>query len=274
MVKSRTVESINERQLQCGETTEESGGGTQIMSDAGAMGRIKAMHDVMEMYLEDGRIDDALKIVKAEPRVIGYDPNICVALTVGLLKAGRAPDARPILEGVLAVPESELVKRLECPLSLVKNMYRESCGTGSPAPPAQEPPNFLLEAENILLRPDMLSMAAGIRPTPRPLRQLFDPGDDGFDAAMNALVALLQGPNGHYRRIAAFAIGQLGFDHPKVFELLEYQRENEKAPDVLKAIDASISTLKRMGGESSQLDRRRAIQQLYGPGTLEPWRPA
>jgi hypothetical protein len=139
----------------------------------------------------------------------------------------------------------------------------------------EDAPDFMIEAEKILLHPDMLSIAAGIEPTPRPLRQMFESGDDEeFDAAMNALVALAQGPNGHYRRMAVFAIGQLGFAHPKMFEFLEYQRENEKAPDVLKAIQASVLTLQRMGGDqSSELGRRRAIQQYYGSGTLRPWRP-
>jgi len=36
-----------------------------------------------------------------------------------------------------------------------------------------EPPDFLLEAEQILLGPDMLSMAAVIEPTPRPLRMML-----------------------------------------------------------------------------------------------------
>jgi hypothetical protein len=134
----------------------------------------------------------------------------------------------------------------------------------------------MVEAEKILLHPDMLSRAAGIEPTPYPLRQMLESGDvDQSNTAMSALFALVQGPNGHFRRIAIFAIGQLGCSvHPQMLELLEYQRENEKAPDVLKAIEASISTLQRMGGnESSELDRRRSIQQYYGSDTLRPWRP-
>ena len=139
----------------------------------------------------------------------------------------------------------------------------------------EAPPDFMTEAEKILLHPDMLSLAAGIEPTPRPLRQMLKSGDnDEFDTAMNTLVALAQGPNGQYRRIAVFAIGQLGFAYPKMFEFLEFQRQNEKAPDVLKAITASVATLQRLGGdESSELDRRRAIQQYYGSETLRPWRP-
>jgi hypothetical protein len=77
----------------------------------------------------------------------------------------------------------------------------------------EEPPDFLLEAEQILLHPDMLSMAAGIEPTPRPLRLMLSSGEGTeFDSAINSLFALLHGPNGRYRKIAAFAFGQFGFN--------------------------------------------------------------
>ena len=106
-------------------------------------------------------------------------------------------------------------------------------------------PDFLLEAEKILLDPDMLSRAAGIEPTPRPLQHMLisaDPQD--FDAGLNALVALAQGPNGNYRKIAVLAIGQFGFAPPKMFEFLEFLRENEKAPDVLRAIATATAVLR------------------------------
>ena len=106
-------------------------------------------------------------------------------------------------------------------------------------------PDYLLEAEKILLRPDMISRAAGIEPTPRPLQHMLissDPKD--FDAGLNALVALAQGPNGNYRKIAVLAIGQVGFGPPKMFEFLEFLRENEKAPDVLRAIASAIAMLR------------------------------
>jgi hypothetical protein len=71
--------------------------------------------------------------------------------------------------------------------------------------------DLMVEAEKSLFHPDMFSLAAGIEFTPRPLREVLKSGDDtDCDAAMNALVALAQGPNGQYRRIAVFAIGQLG----------------------------------------------------------------
>ena len=103
----------------------------------------------------------------------------------------------------------------------------------------------LQQAERILLHPDMLSMAVGIKPTPRPLQHMLisaDPRD--FDGGLNALVALAQGPNGNYRRVAVLAIGEVGFAPPKMFEFLEFLRENEKAPDVQRAIASAIAMLR------------------------------
>jgi hypothetical protein len=103
----------------------------------------------------------------------------------------------------------------------------------------------LQQAENILLQPDMLSRAAGIEPTPRPLQHmLISANPKDFDAGLNVLVALAQGPNGNYRRIAVLAIGEIGFAPPKMFEFLEFLRENEKAPDVLRAIGTAVALLR------------------------------
>ena len=103
----------------------------------------------------------------------------------------------------------------------------------------------LQQAEKILLPPDMLSRAVGIEPTPRPLQHMLissDPKD--FDAGLDALVALAQGPNGNYRRIAVLASGEVGFAPPKMFEVLEFLRENEKAPDVQRAIGTAVAMLR------------------------------
>ena len=101
-------------------------------------------------------------------------------------------------------------------------------------------PNLEL-AEKILLNPDALSRAAGIKPTPSPLRYMLissDPKD--FDAGLNALVALAQGPNGNHRRVAVLAIGEFGFAPPKMFEFLNRLREHDRAPDVKEAIATAI----------------------------------
>lgn len=123
-------------------------------------------------------------------------------------------------------------------------------------------PDYLQQAEKILMNPDMLSMTYGIERTPRPLRQMFD--SELSDEAMGALTSLLHSPNGVYRRIAAFAFGQLGYDSAPIIEMLESRKVDDPAPDVLFALGASIATLRlrprRTGAKD--MDRRRKIAEL------------
>ena len=129
-----------------------------------------------------------------------------------------------------------------------------------------EPPDFLLEAEQILARPDMLSMAAGIEPTPRPLRLMLSAVDGTeFDSAINSLFALLHGPNGRYRKIAAFAFGQFGFNPEPLTEILRDRCAADPAPDVQRALSAALMALQAASGpsEASQLARRRQMWSFY-----------
>ena len=129
-----------------------------------------------------------------------------------------------------------------------------------------EPPDFLLEAEQLLLRPDMLSVAAGIEPTPRPLRVMLSAGDGAeFDAAINSLFALLHGPNGRYRKIAAFAFGQFGFNPDPLTDILRERCVADPAPDVQRALSAALMALQAASGssEASQLARRRQMWNFY-----------
>jgi hypothetical protein len=132
---------------------------------------------------------------------------------------------------------------------------------------ADEPPDFMLEAEQILLRPDMLSMAAGIEPTPRPLRAMLSSGDDAeFDTAINSLFVLLHGPNGRYRKIAAFAFGQLGFNPPPLTDILRDRCAADPASDVQRALSAALMVLQSASdrSETSQIARRRQMWNFYG----------
>jgi len=126
----------------------------------------------------------------------------------------------------------------------------------------EEARDFLAEAERILLKPDAMQQAAGVPVTRIPLRDLLNVE---VTEAANALAALLQGPNGGYRKTAALAFGQLGFDDQQIFNLLEAQKRNETAPGNVEAIEAAIATLRLIPRRtrSSELDRRRAVENLY-----------
>ncbi len=126
----------------------------------------------------------------------------------------------------------------------------------------EEARDFLVEAERILLKPDAMQQAAGVPLTPIPLREMLNV--DVMDAA-NALAALLQGPNGMYRKTAAFAFGQLGLDDEQILTLLENQKNNETAKGNIEAIEAAIAALRlvpRRTG-SAELHRRRVVENLY-----------
>jgi hypothetical protein len=137
------------------------------------------------------------------------------------------------------------------PKPVDSNPYRE-----------EEARDFLAEAERILLKPDAMQQAAGVPVTRIPLRELLNVE---VTEAANALAALLQGPNGGYRKTAALAFGQLGFDDQQILNLLETQKVNEKAQGNIDAIEAAIAALQLIPRrtKSSDLDRRRAVENLY-----------
>jgi hypothetical protein len=128
-----------------------------------------------------------------------------------------------------------------------------------------ELPDYLKEAEKILQHPDMLSRSFGIVGTLRPLREMLSADDANLaNDAVNALAALLQGPNGNYRRIAALSFGQLGLDSPPILDLLERRKADDPAPDVLFAIGVSLAILHSRAHRTGakETDRRRSLEKL------------
>lgn len=125
--------------------------------------------------------------------------------------------------------------------------------------------DYLHDAEAILLRPDLTSMAFGLEPTPYPLRQMLGGQDvNRVNDGLSALVSLLHSGNGNYRRIAALAFGQLGFDSAPILEMLERRKADDPAPDVLFALGIAIATLRlrpRQTG-AKEIDRRRKLEEL------------
>ncbi len=124
-------------------------------------------------------------------------------------------------------------------------------------------PDFLAEAEHVLQNPEPLLLAYGISPTPMPLRALL--ASDG-GAGLNALVTLLHGPSTDCRKLAAFALAQVGNDHTEVVEILRKQKLDEMARGNIGAIQAAIDALRLAPASKcpSELNRRRAVQNLYG----------
>jgi hypothetical protein len=128
-----------------------------------------------------------------------------------------------------------------------------------------ELPDYLKQAEVILQHPDMLSTSFGIGSTCLPLREMLSADNaDLVNDALDALAALLQGPNGNYRRIAALAFGQLGLDLPPILDLLQHRKADDPAPDVLFAIGVSLATLRSRprGTGAKETDRRRSLEKL------------
>lgn len=130
-----------------------------------------------------------------------------------------------------------------------------------------ELPDFLAEAERVLQNPEPLLLASGISPTPAPLRALLTTDQN---AGLNALVALLHGPNGGCRKLAAFALAQVGNDHPEMFKILEEQEHWETARGNVDAVRSAIRALQLAPASKcpSELNRRRAVQNLYDG---KPW---
>jgi hypothetical protein len=159
------------------------------------------------------------------------------------------------------------VSTLKKAVDLIRENFCFISNMRTPTTPKTEPlPDYLHDAEAILLNPDLTSMVFGLERTPYPLRQML--GGENVSVAndgVTALVSLLHSGNGNYRRIAALAFGQLGLDSPPILDLLESRKVDDPAPDVLFAIGVSLATLRsrprRTGAK--EMDRRRSLQELY-----------
>lgn len=87
---------------------------------------VKAAHNFAAVELTEGRIDNALMLLNAEPRIIYYNPNMGVDLAYRLISGGRRQEARPLLQRVLAIPMNELSEKLTYPLMVVRKLFDSS----------------------------------------------------------------------------------------------------------------------------------------------------
>jgi hypothetical protein len=130
-----------------------------------------------------------------------------------------------------------------------------------------EPRDYVAKAEEFLLQPDALSLAAGLRPTRKPLRELLSTRgtSDDVNEALAALLDFLSSPNGTYRSVAALALGQLGFNEAAVVGRLLGVLQNDPAPDVRHGAYAAVLTLRDVPvGRATELERRQNLQRIWG----------
>lgn len=87
------------------------------------------------------------------------------------------------------------------------------------------------------------------------------------ESGRELLVQLLSGGNGGHRKIAAFAIAQLGEE--ALLEALRQRRAEEGSQGCIDAMDAAIATLQRLPASAGSTEEERSslVTSLYYPST-------